>query len=282
MEIKGLDSTWWLNVHNLCAHPSWESSWRLRGSEVLRGRAQGKTRRLLPGKISSLRRDHAQLFHLTPISVQLHQKDSSQPTSKPLPYLSLSLWFIVLAPSDTGMHACAHLSLGTATISLVLLTAVFRSIQQCLSGRHFKLNPNSTCCVSEKGGRDRDGDKVLNEGWETAQRVKVSAAQAWQREFEFLSRNSRWKELTPVFSDVYISCGKCTSILTYAKFLLWYSFYLCLIGLPQAHSLLCQPPDELGLAARVTAYSRHHHLFIKTINHFPCGLWVWILLKSIS
>lgn len=129
-----------------------------------------------------------------------------------LPY-HFPFWFIILALSDTGTYACAHLS-------LVLLSLYSRCIQQCLSGRHFKLNPNSTCCVSEKGGRDRDGDKVLNEGWERAQRVKVSAAQAWPREFEFLSRNSRWKELTPVFSDIYVSCGKCTSILTYAEFLL--------------------------------------------------------------
>lgn len=46
-------------------------------------------------------------------------------------------------------------------------------------------------CGSEKGGRDRDGDRVLNEVWEIAERVKVSAAQAWQHEFEFLPRNSR-------------------------------------------------------------------------------------------
>lgn len=134
-------------------HPE-ESSWRLRGSEVLRGRAQGKTRRLLPGQdLSSLRRDHAQLFHLTHISVQLHQKDSSQPTSKPLPSLSLFPSGLLFQHSLTQERMLVHIS----------LLFYSRCIQQCLSGRHLKLNPNSTCCVSEKGGRDRDEDKVLSE-----------------------------------------------------------------------------------------------------------------------
>lgn len=38
--------------------------------------------------------------------------------------MTFPFWFIILALSDTAMHACAHLPLGTETISLVLLPAV--------------------------------------------------------------------------------------------------------------------------------------------------------------